>query len=101
MGFFVFMAVHLHKDKQHDVHRLVEDGGETMRQSTPTDRVGLKQNRMPLPDPIMSHGPYRPFTTDPGWSESWWWLGIPVLFAVWLLLTWRIAPAWYSKWVIP
>jgi hypothetical protein len=24
-----------------------------------------------------------------------------VLFAIWLLVTWQIAPGWYSKWVIP
>ena len=60
-----------------------------------TGRDGLH-----LPDPA-TQGPYRPFTTDPGWSEAWWWLSVPVLFAIWLVLIWRIAPAWYSKWVIP
>ena len=58
------------------------------------------RGRLHLPDPA-TQGPYRPFTTDPGWSEAWWWLSIPVLFAIWLVLTWRIAPTWYSKWVIP
>jgi hypothetical protein len=53
-----------------------------------------------LPDPA-TVGPYRPFTTDPGWKEAWWWLGVPVLVAIWLLATWHVAPAWYSKWVIP
>ena len=53
-----------------------------------------------LPDPAMP-GPYRPFTTDPGWSEAWWWLALPVLFAVWLVAMWRVAPAWYMKWIIP
>jgi hypothetical protein len=53
-----------------------------------------------LPDPATA-GPYRPFTTDPGWKEAWWWLGVPVLVAIWLLATWHVAPAWYSKWVIP
>ena len=24
-----------------------------------------------------------------------------MLFAIWLLVTWQIAPGWYSKWVIP
>ena len=27
-------------------------------------------------------GPYRPFASDPGWSEAWWWLGVPVLSAL-------------------
>jgi hypothetical protein len=26
---------------------------------------------------------------------------VPVLFAIWLLVTWQIAPGSYSKWVIP
>jgi hypothetical protein len=26
--------------------------------------------RPPLPDPKIAHGPYRPFTLDPGWSED-------------------------------
>jgi hypothetical protein len=56
---------------------------------------------MPLPDPIIAHGPYRPFTVDPDWDEAWWWFGIPVLFAVWLIVMWRVAPEWSSKWIIP
>jgi len=56
---------------------------------------------IPFPDPIIPHGPYRSFTVDPGWSEVWWWLGVPVLVAIWLLVTWQIVPGWYSKWVIP
>lgn len=56
--------------------------------------------RLHLPHPAIQ-GPYRPFTNDPGWSEAWWWLSVPVLFAIWLVLTWRIAPTWYSEWVIP
>jgi len=35
-----------------------------------------------------------PYTTDPGWSEARWWLGVPVLFAIWLLVTWQIGPGW-------
>jgi hypothetical protein len=56
---------------------------------------------IPFPDPIIPHGPYRSFTVDPGWSEVWWWLGVPVLVAIWLLVTWQIVPGRYSKWVIP
>jgi hypothetical protein len=55
---------------------------------------------MSLPDPLISHGPYRPFTVDPDWDDAWWWLAIPMLFAVWLIVMWRVAPAWYSKWII-
>jgi hypothetical protein len=60
----------------------------------------LKDAGPHLPDPAAT-GPYRPFATDPGWKEAWWWLGIPLLVAIWLIVTWRIAPDWYSKWIIP
>jgi hypothetical protein len=53
-----------------------------------------------LPDPA-TLGPYRPFNTDPGWSEAWWWLGVPLLFAIWLLVTWQVAPDWFSTHVVP
>jgi hypothetical protein len=56
---------------------------------------------IPFPDPIISRGPYRPFTVDPDWDEAWWWLGVPVLLAVWLLAMWRVAPEWYMNWIIP
>jgi hypothetical protein len=46
-------------------------------------------------------GPYQPFTTDPGWSEAWWWLAVPVFFAGWLIGMWRVVPEWYLKWIIP
>jgi hypothetical protein len=53
-----------------------------------------------LPDPAKP-GPYRPFSTDPGWNEAWWWLGLPVLLAVYLLVQFRIDPTWYAMWVAP
>jgi hypothetical protein len=46
-----------------------------------------------LPDP-KAKGPYRPFTSDPGWGEAWWWLGIPLAVALFVVLSYRIAPAW-------
>jgi hypothetical protein len=67
-----------------------------IRSESPT----IGRGQLHLPDPA-TQGPYRPFTTDPGWSEAWWWLAVPVLFAIWLLVTWQIAPGWYSKWVNP
>jgi hypothetical protein len=57
--------------------------------------------RPPLPDPKIAHGPYRPFTSDPGWSEAWWWLGVPVFVAVFALGTYWIVPAWYMRYVLP
>ena len=59
------------------------------------DRAGLH-----LPDPA-AVGPYRPFASDPGWSEAWWWLGVPVLSAIALIAVFVRAPLWYDKYVIP
>jgi hypothetical protein len=57
--------------------------------------------RLPLPDPKIPHGPYRPFTSDPGWSEAWWWLGLPLLVAVFTVGSYWISPAWYNRAVLP
>ena len=57
--------------------------------------------RPPLPDPKIAHGPYRPFTSDPGWSEAWWWLGVPVFVAAFALGTFWIVPAWYMRYAMP
>ena len=54
-----------------------------------------------LPDPKIPTGPYRPFTSDPGCSEAWWWLGVPVFVAVFVLGTYWIVPAWYVRYVLP
>ena len=51
-----------------------------------------------LPDPRM-RGPFRPFTTDPGWSEAWWWLAIPALVALFVLASYRADSAWHTAWV--
>lgn len=51
-----------------------------------------------LPDP-RSKGPFRPFTSDPGWSEAWWWLGIPIAAALFTIFTHRLAPDWHRIWV--
>ena len=51
-----------------------------------------------LPDPRL-HGPFRPFTTDPGWSEAWWWLAIPALVAVFVLGSYRVDQGWHTAWV--
>ena len=55
----------------------------------------------PLPDPKIPVGPYRPFAHDPGWNETWWWLGIPVLVAVFTIGSYQLNPAWYMRHVIP
>lgn len=51
-----------------------------------------------LPDP-RRRGPFRPFATDPGWHEAWWWLAIPALAAAFVLVSYRIDPAWHGAWV--
>jgi len=56
--------------------------------------------RPPLPDPARP-GPYRPFASDPGWSEAWWWLGLPLLVLLALIATSNLAPGFYDAWVIP
>ncbi|MEX2166359.1 MAG: hypothetical protein WD852_04980 [Methyloceanibacter sp.] len=55
--------------------------------------------RLPLPDPKLSAGPYRPFASDPGWNDAWWWLGIPVAAAIFVFVSYRLDPAWYNFWV--
>jgi hypothetical protein len=52
-----------------------------------------------LPDPKYQ-GPYRPFI-DPDWNEAWWWLGIPVFVALFVIGTHQFDPEWYDNWVIP
>ena len=53
-----------------------------------------------MPDPARP-GPYRPFASDPGWSEAWWWLAVPVVSALALIAVFRLDPDWYDRRVIP
>ncbi|MGI8852656.1 MAG: hypothetical protein ACR2GC_05070 [Methyloceanibacter sp.] len=55
--------------------------------------------RLPLPDPKLPAGSYRPFASDPGWNEAWWWLGIPVAIAIFVFVSYRLSPDWYNLWV--
>lgn len=52
-----------------------------------------------LPDPRLQ-GPFRPFSTDPGWGEAWWWLAIPAVVAAFVLASYRVNPGWHAAWVI-
>ncbi len=54
-----------------------------------------------LPDPKRAKGPYRPFTSDPRWNESWWWLGFPVLVAIFVLASNALTPDFYRRFVLP
>ncbi len=51
-----------------------------------------------LPDPKLS-GPFRPFRTDPDWSESWWWLGIPLAVALFVTGSYGPDAEWHRRWV--
>ena len=54
--------------------------------------------KLPLPDP-KSAGPFRPFATDPGWNEAWWWLGIPLAAALSVVGSYAIDADWHRRWV--
>jgi hypothetical protein len=66
----------------------------------PAQKAANKE-RLHLPDPKIPTGPYRPFTSDPGWSEAWWWLGFPVLVALFVIGTYQFTPDFYQRYVIP
>ena len=53
-----------------------------------------------LPDPARP-GPCRPFSTDPHWNEAWWWLGLPAIALILLVLINRFDPSGYATWIIP
>jgi len=52
-----------------------------------------------LPDPRRANGPSRPFTSDPRWNEAWWWLGIPVGVALFVIGTYWIDADWHRRWI--
>lgn len=54
-----------------------------------------------LPDPARGSGPYRPFSSDPGRGQAWWWLLIPLCLAPALVVAHAIAPDWYRARVVP
>ncbi|MEZ5828870.1 MAG: hypothetical protein R3D01_11090 [Hyphomicrobiales bacterium] len=64
-----------------------------------TPRARRAPPRPRLPDPKIANGPRRPFT-DPGWDEAWWWLGIPVAVAAFVLVTYQIDADWYRRWMV-
>lgn len=38
---------------------------------------------------------------DPGIADAWWWLGIPLLSTLSLLVIARVAPQFYLDWILP
>jgi hypothetical protein len=57
-----------------------------------------RKAKLPLPDP-KSRGPFQPFPCDPGWDEAWWWLGIPIAIAVFIVGSYAIDADWNRRWV--
>lgn len=54
-----------------------------------------------LPDTERRTGPYKAFASDPGWNEAWWWLGIPALLAISLIVIQAVSRDFYATWVLP
>lgn len=61
----------------------------------------IRSRDLPLPDPALEAEAFRPFHTDPGWDEAWWWLVLPVAIAAFLIGVYAMAPEWYKAWVFP
>jgi hypothetical protein len=57
-----------------------------------------RKAKLPLPDP-KSRGPFQPFACDPGWGEAWWWLGIPIAIAAFIVGSYAIDADWNRRWV--
>src|SRR5688500_13453436 len=53
-----------------------------------------------LPDTALP-GPFRPFANDPGGSERYWWLWLPVVLAAALLVIFHLDAAFYLAWILP
>ena len=54
-----------------------------------------------LPDPDRRTGPFKPFASDPGRDEVWWWLAIPAFVAVGLVAIYTVSEDFYAKWIHP
>jgi hypothetical protein len=57
-----------------------------------------RKAKLPLPDP-KSQGPFQPFACDPGRSEAWWWLGIPIAAALFIVGSYAVDPDWNGRWM--
>lgn len=42
-----------------------------------------------------------PFASDPGRREAWWWLGLPAVLLVGLVIINAAAPQFYADWILP
>ena len=68
------------------------------RQARAAAEAAPRKAKLPLPDP-KSQGPFQPFTCDPGRSEAWWWLGIPIAAALFIVGSYAIDPDWNGRWM--
>jgi hypothetical protein len=68
------------------------------RAGAKTTPANTQKKQLPLPDPKLK-GPFRPFASDPGWNESWWWLGILAGVAVFVVVSLQIDRDWHRQWV--
>jgi hypothetical protein len=68
----------------------------------PPKQASHKSSAKPrLPDSAPHKGPFKPFASDPGWGEAWWWLGIPALLAIFLIATQAISREFYATRILP
>mgnify|MGYP000302486617 CR=1 FL=1 len=54
-----------------------------------------------LPDPTRNTGPYKPFASDPGWREAWWWFFLPTVLAISLIGIQAVSSKFYAAWILP
>lgn len=54
-----------------------------------------------LSDSARRTGPFKPFASDPGWREAWWWLGIPAALALFLIAVYAVSREFYATWILP
>lgn len=57
-----------------------------------------RPKQLPLPDPKLT-GPFRPFSSDPDWTEAWWWLGLLAAVAIFVVASCWIDVEWHRRWV--
>jgi hypothetical protein len=57
-----------------------------------------RRRRSPSPTPSRK-GPFQPFACDPGRSEAWWWLGLPIAAALIIVGSYAIDPHWNGRWM--
>lgn len=70
--------------------------------ATTADRHDPRAGNGVLADPgAQTTGVTRAFKSDPGLSEAWWWLGIPLTLAVSVLAIYAVAPRFYKHWILP